>query len=56
MCGVRRCGVAAGAAAEGDRGALRAFQELEEAAALLQEHRVAPALALEIRGAAEVPP
>ena len=49
-----RCGVAADAAAEGDAGGLRAFQQLELAAALLQEHRVAPALASEILGAAEV--
>ena len=50
-----RCSTAGSAAAEGDTGALRAFQELEAATQLLGMHHVAPALAAEIQGAMEVP-
>lgn len=49
-----RCNTAAAAVAEGDSGALRAFQELEAAAQLLGTHSVAPALVAEIQGAIEV--
>ena len=49
-----RCNTAAAAVAEGDSGALRAFQELEAAAQLLGTHGVAPALVAEIQGAIEV--
>ena len=50
-----RCSTAASAVAEGDSGALLAFQELEAAKELLGMHHVAPVLAAEIQGAMEVP-
>ena len=49
-----RCDAAAEAAAAGSDGSLGAYEELRAAAALLEAHRVGPALLAEVHGAMEV--
>ena len=49
-----RCDAAAAVAASGGGGSLAAYEELRAAAALLEAHRVGPALLVEVHGAMEV--